>query len=431
MSQSLNRNARWDVSGGDLPRDLFPSGRIRISLASRDPKIVEKRRALCQELRADQEWSILHGLARGLITIAEVQRRDRQGGVGARKEIRDDIERIWMGGVPTVADEIAAYTAWYAENRRPRSARNVESRLKRFAEQERPGHQGGKGVRLGTLLLDEVRSHDVEHALRSISAHPTTQENIRVAISGLFSWSIKREMEAAEQESRKPRWVSNPAKLVESRQKVVRVVVLSREDVVALLRHAEPYQSAYLRMFLHLGLRQMELIHLRLGIDLNLRTWELKIQARPADPRCPCDDCQAGGWMAKNVNSGRSMWVPPTPPALRGAILQYLEQSPAGRGDFLLRNPRTNEIWNARSLQADFQSLCERAGIPYGRDEYDGAVIHTLRHTCATRLVQSGVDHGVVADLLGDTIGTIKKTYVHLEPRDLGRAVQRGPSYDV
>lgn len=38
---------------------------------------------------------------------------------------------------------------------------------------------------------------------------------------------------------------------------------------------------------------------------------------------------------------------------------------------------------------------------------------HMFRHTYASLLIAEGVDIATVASLLGDTIGTVQKTYVH------------------
>jgi len=429
MSAGTKRNARWDVSGGDIPRHLFPTGRIRISFADRDAKRAAKRRALCEELRADQEWEILHGMVSGRISIAEVERRIAEGGRGAYREIVRDLERHRMGATPTLADEIADYCAWYKRTRKIRSYENVKSRLKRLREQVRT--KDGRTVELGSLPIDQIRIEDLENALLAISDHLTTQENVRVAASGMLSWSIERESERAGQEQREPRWYRNPAKLVASREKKVRVVVLSEEEVIRLLRHAEPYQVAYLRAFLHLGLRHGELCHTRLGEDLDLRRWLWEIQDHPKDDRCTCSPCRTNGWSPKNANAYRKLHVPSEPRALRESIERYLSLYPAEYGDYVFRNPRTGAPWVEKSLQEDFKALCDRAGVAYGRDVREGAVLHSLRHTCATQLLRAGVEITYAADLLGDTIETIKKTYVHLDAHDLGTAVRKGPSYDL
>ena len=39
--------------------------------------------------------------------------------------------------------------------------------------------------------------------------------------------------------------------------------------------------------------------------------------------------------------------------------------------------------------------------------------MHDFRHTYATRLLSSGMDIKTVASLLGDTISTVERVYIH------------------
>lgn len=62
-----------------------------------------------------------------------------------------------------------------------------------------------------------------------------------------------------------------------------------------------------------------------------------------------------------------------------------------------------------------FRNACARAGIA-------GASLHTLRHTCASRLVQAGVSLYVVKEWLGHSSITITERYAHLAPKNLEAA---------
>lgn len=50
---------------------------------------------------------------------------------------------------------------------------------------------------------------------------------------------------------------------------------------------------------------------------------------------------------------------------------------------------------------------------------------HTFRHTLATRMAQAGVDMRDIAALLGDSIATVEKNYLHLSPQYLRGALQK------
>jgi integrase len=63
-----------------------------------------------------------------------------------------------------------------------------------------------------------------------------------------------------------------------------------------------------------------------------------------------------------------------------------------------------------------FRTACERAKIK-------GVTLHTLRHTCASRLVQAGVSLYMVRDWLGHTSIKTTERYAHLAPSSMGVAL--------
>lgn len=432
----MTRNLEYDVRGRDIPRDLFPNGRVRFSLGVSSKQEARRRRERMQDLRRWHAWDILHGISEGVLHVSGVCRMLAQQGEAALPELRSKLAREVEGSIPTVAQEAERYLEWYERNREPQSHRQVKSRLKRFGEQE----SDEVGL-IRDLLLTDVTRRTVERGMRAVSDHPTTQEGIRLAVSGLYSWSIEEEGERARKEGRSPRWTVNPASKVErpTDQRSTRVArprkpTATDEQAQALLSAGQLYERAYLRAFLHLGLRLDELIHTRLHEDLDLTTWAWEIQARDADERCGCPQCSGPGWSPKTKRSVRTLIVPEVKndqgeEILRSTIREYLELTPAEPGDFVFRNPRTSNLWSDSSLVTDFQAVCKTAGVRYGRDTPGGLTIHTLRHTAATNLIRAGVRESVVAAILGDTVETIVRYYVQLEPEDLADGISRGPAY--
>ncbi len=65
----------------------------------------------------------------------------------------------------------------------------------------------------------------------------------------------------------------------------------------------------------------------------------------------------------------------------------------------------------------------DRARSAMDLDEDDQFVPHSLRHTCATRLVQAGVSLFVVQKILGHSSITVTERYSHLSQRDLRSAI--------
>lgn len=53
------------------------------------------------------------------------------------------------------------------------------------------------------------------------------------------------------------------------------------------------------------------------------------------------------------------------------------------------------------------------------------ATFHELRHTAATTLINSGVDRALAASILGDTVATIDKYYIGIEPEEQLKAMER------
>lgn len=419
-----NRPPDWDVRSSDVPRDIAPTGRIRFSLGTTSKREVVCRRAVLNDLRAHQQWDIIAAIRDGLIPVAEVVRRIRQGGEGAVPELKADVAGRMIGGSPTLREEANAYLEWYDRKREPQSTRQVTSRLKRVLEQP-----NGSGV-VGDIRVHHVTSDVLERAIEQVSSNPSSVEALANAVSGCYAWSLSREADAARVAGRAPRWTENPAKGIERpgrNEKRSRPKTASDDEIMALLAGAQLYQIAYIRSFVHVGLRLTELTHTRLHADLDVNRWEWAIQARGPNPACGCPQCRRDGWSPKTRLGTRTFHVPDAPAELRETLSAYLETRPCSPGEPFFRNPRTNGHWDDHALQRDFSELCATAGVTYGRGR--GVTIHTLRHTAATNLVRAGVRESVIAALLGDTVQTVVTTYVHLTPDDLADAIRRAPRY--
>jgi len=79
-------------------------------------------------------------------------------------------------------------------------------------------------------------------------------------------------------------------------------------------------------------------------------------------------------------------------------------------------NPNTGKPY--KDIHRSFKRACKNAGIEKLR-------IHDLRHTAATRMVASGSDLVVVADILGHSdIRITAARYAHALPENKIRAIQ-------
>lgn len=110
----------------------------------------------------------------------------------------------------------------------------------------------------------------------------------------------------------------------------------------------------------------------------------------------------AGRWTIWNGKSGRPRTIPLTGRAI--AVLKdggWFDKSPA----------MCRTAWNrARELTG------------MGSDK--SLIIHALRHTCATRLVNAGVDMPIIRDWLGHSSVKVTERYAHLNPANLDAALQ-------
>jgi len=111
-------------------------------------------------------------------------------------------------------------------------------------------------------------------------------------------------------------------------------------------------------------------------------------------------------WITK---SGRSRTIPLTARARQMLVPQG--DGPRGKGPFvMLTQPQFRAIWNDAKVE-----------VGLGSD--DQVVPHILRHTCASRLVQGGIDIRRVQMWLGHQTLSMTMRYAHLATHDLDGCV--------
>ena len=87
--------------------------------------------------------------------------------------------------------------------------------------------------------------------------------------------------------------------------------------------------------------------------------------------------------------------------------------------DLVFINQRTGAPAKNSSYDTHLYKLCDKAGI-------DHFSMHALRHTYATRAIESGMQPKVLQKLLGHaSIKTTMDRYVHVTTDTLGNAVQQ------
>jgi integrase len=122
-------------------------------------------------------------------------------------------------------------------------------------------------------------------------------------------------------------------------------------------------------------------------------------------------------WPQVDFAAGRIDWNPPGRPLTkkqRGLTRIPRRLRPHLRRAYERRRSDTGcvieyEGHPVKDVKRAFAAACEAAGV-------EGASPHTLRHTCATWLMQHGVDKWEAAGFLGMTLQTLESTYGHHHP---------------
>jgi site-specific recombinase XerD len=164
-------------------------------------------------------------------------------------------------------------------------------------------------------------------------------------------------------------------------------VVLSVEEVrqvLALIRN-EVYRTA-LRLIYSLGLRLNEGVHLR-RTDVDLERRQVRV---------------------RNGKGGKDRYVP-LPEATRLLLGGFVRQSEPEQ--WLFPGRVAGRPIDASNLQRAFRSAMVASGIT------KHASVHTLRHSYATHLLESGVDVRTIQELLGHESLTTTMIYTHLTQR--------------
>lgn len=258
---------------------------------------------------------------------------------------------------------------------------------------------------LGNIPLKELSTYHIQRCLDAIGGSYSTFVKNQNIIHGALEKAVELGM-----------IVRNPCKGVTfPEDDTEKMRVLSKEEQERFIKALDgEYYRPMLLMYLYSGLRLGEGIPLTWeDIDLEKRTIRVNKKAIVRHDYASHTAKLEVQDFCKTKSSKRRVVITS---GLVGVLREYkaerMEQAEkAGRewneSDLAFPNTRGNMIYS-RNLQTSLEKIFARAGI-------EGATMHTLRHTYATRCFEAGVDIKAVSEQLGHAnVKTTYNIYVHL-----------------
>lgn len=242
---------------------------------------------------------------------------------------------------------------------------------------------------LGDKKLAGMTEADILSYLHNLDLKPATRNRHLALIKAVFTWAIRMGYI-----SRSPALYIKALPEVTSDRRAMDDSQLQRwMEVCECWRNGKPdHEALTLLMFLALtGLRLGETRHLRLeDVDWSRKVITLRHTKNGKLRRVPVCDKAFVLLTEQRQHLGDEGWVFP------------------GKGT-------DNPVAEPRRLQ---KRLCEAAGIP-------PFTIHEMRHTFATKLIESGADIHTIKDLLGHSTIKVTEIYVHSSPARYHEVVNR------
>lgn len=177
----------------------------------------------------------------------------------------------------------------------------------------------------------------------------------------------------------------------------VRDRVLTVEEQEKLLQHLSPMHQRFLAFALGTGLRISEIQNIKPSRDINREALSVRVTGK--------------GFMGKP----RYRDVPLLDSALLAIIDAQLHDNSTNTKRH--RRDRTDTLWagHPNNFRHALEKACKAAGVVHVSP-------HTLRHTFATRYLQSGGNIYILSKILGhSTIRTTERTYAHLLTADVAK----------
>ena len=242
---------------------------------------------------------------------------------------------------------------------------------------------------LGDKKLAGMTEADILSYLYALELKPATRNRHLALIKAVFTWAIRMGYT-----NRSPAlYIKALPEVTSDRRAMDDSQLQCWMEVCECWRNGKPdHEALALLMFLALtGLRLGETRHLRLeDVDWSRKVITLRHTKNGKLRRVPVCDKAFVLLTEQRQYLGDEGWVFP------------------GKGT-------DNPVAEPRRLQ---KRICEAAGIP-------PFTIHEMRHTFATKLIESGADIHTVKDLLGHSTIKVTELYLHASPARYHEVVNR------
>jgi integrase/recombinase XerD len=277
---------------------------------------------------------------------------------------------------------------------KPKASRNISDRNKEIIR----GYVSflkGKRYSESTVRSYFTLIADFIAFIQPISIDDLTHRNVELFIESVY---IKRDYSVSTQRQLisaikqfvlyYPNCKIESIKLIRPKSSSFLPTVLSKQEVISILRFTKNLKHrAIIAMIYSAGLRISELINLELNhIDIDRRQIIVK---------------NAKGRKDRNVILAKSML-----PLIKNYLNTYAPKFYFAEGQKGLK-------YSAESIRSFLKRSCENAQI------VKKVTPHTLRHSYATHLLESGIDLRYIQELLGHSRPETTMIYTHVSKKDL------------
>lgn len=374
-------------------------GRYHLSYGVSRKADAERLHGVAVALFRAKELPVIEALRSGVVTLEQIAQSREKGQPFASVLASASAARPW----PTLQDAVDTYVAGIEANtnRSAGTAKAAQTQLRKAVTAL------GADTRLDQITTEAVTAYQT--ALRAEGLAVNTVTSYVWRIGALFRWTIRRESIAAREGKRPARELHVPLDLeVVSVEKTARGRYLTESEAADLLTVTPARLRVLVALGLFAGLRVDEACHLRPGIDVNLETGTVSVQKQET-------------WKPKTKRSIRHVAISS---ALRPILTAHLDRF-ANESWVSPSLDYEDKPFNRHTLDEHFGRIVLDAGLVKGRADAQGVTFHTLRHTFASWLIMGGTDLFTVAQLLGNTVSQVEKTYGHLSQDHRLAAVNR------